>query len=197
MKLPNLKADPLKLFPLNMPPLSRPLTPKFSQLPNLYFLYLIIPPPGSCWLWYRKEFQGESVENRVGLCWKFGAGDVAQLVDCLPSALALPGWSHRPKVGVGQQGNNGRTTYRHTEKYRHTDKLDCRWPGLSAGDITAPPEAQCVYYIQLNKEVAVLQTGERVGMGIWIKEEGLANLSRNSLCRGAEFRLEILGGVGG
>lgn len=75
---------------------------------------------------------------------------------------------------MGQRGNHVRTTYRHTGKYRHTDKLDCRWPGLSAGDITSLPEAQCVYYIQLNKEVAVLQTGEWVGMGlhIWIKEEG-------------------------
>lgn len=66
------------------------------------------------------------------------------MVDCLFSAIALPGSRDRPKVGAGQLGTDERITYRHTEKYRHTDKLGCRWPGLSAGDVAAPPE--CLLY---------------------------------------------------
>lgn len=55
---------------------------------------------------------------------------------------------------------------------------------------TPPPEAQYIYYIQLNKKVRLLNTDKQGGGVIiysWTRETNLANLSRCSLCRGGVF----------
>lgn len=64
------------------------------------------------------------------------------------------------------------------------------------GDAAAHRENSCVSYIELitklyNKGAGLLQLYKEAELMInsWIKETGLANLSRSSLCRGATCRL--------
>lgn len=56
--------------------------------------------------------------------------------------------------------------------------------------ITPPPKAQRIYYIQMNKEVRLLNTDKPEGSVIiysWTRKTNLTNLSRHSLCRGGIF----------